>query len=204
MDVNKSKSLSKENLSDLISTDFSSSDEIAKLKRVSDIDNFIERTFGDLIIKTVDKTHVKELAELWANLASLQQLYDSARYNFHSERKDWQVFVENKISKKNNLLLVAHKANNSEIMGFLYLQTIALPSSDIVFKGVLEDIYTKPQFRRQNVASNLIEVGLEWLQNQGIKQISLISLNNTKQLKLFYGNVFKKLNEEMSIELVTI
>ena len=148
-----------------------SKDELAKLKRVGDINNLIERFYDDLVICTANENHAKELAELWANLAAVQQIIAPERFNFAPEGKDWQSFVRKKISKKNNLLLVMHKKDDVEIRGFLYLQTVTIPSSDLILKGIVEDIYTKPQYRRQEVAFKLLDTATHWAQSQNIKQI---------------------------------
>ena len=179
-----------------------SKDELANLKRVSEIDNSIKKEFGDLIISNANESHVKEIAELWANLASVQQIFAPQRYNFKAEGKDWQAFVQRKITKKNNLLLVAHDKGNVEVKGFLYLQTVTIPSSDLILKGVVEDIYTKPQYRKQSIAHKMFEVSLEWAQRQNIKQIDLIMLANTKDLSAFYAKTLNKIKKDINLELV--
>lgn len=178
-----------------------SCDELANLRRINEVDNQINVVLDDLIICSADEKHVREVAELWANLASIQQLIAPQRYSFN--QKDWQRFVREKLDKKSNLLLVTHKLNDPEIKGFLYLQTITLPSSDLVLKGVLEDIYTKPQYRRSGAATKLLDVGIEWALNHNIKQIDLISFTKIKELTYFYLDFIKKSKKDINLELVS-
>ena len=189
---------------DLEKNFINSSDELANLKNINELDNNVTCIDGDLIVCTANDSHVKEIAELWANLASIQQMYAPERYNFLPEGKDWQVVVRRKMEKTHNLLLVAHNKNSAEIKGFLYLQSITIPSSDLVLKGVIEDIYTKPQYRRQDVASALLNVGIFWALKQKIKQIDLISLTRSNDLIQFYLRFLKESKQDINLDLVTI
>ena len=180
------------------------SDELANLKNINELDNNINFIDGDLVVCTANETHVKEIAELWANLASIQQMYAPERYNFLPEGKDWRAFVRRKMEKNHNLLLVSHNKNSEEIKGFLYLQAITIPSSDLVLKGVIEDIYTKPQYRRQDIASTLLNVSITWGLKQNIKQLELISLTRSNDLIQFYLRFIKESKQEINLDLVTV
>lgn len=182
----------------------SSVDELANLKKIDDLDNHISFTDGDLIVCTANEDHVRETAELWANLATIQQMYAPERYNFLPEGKDWRAVVRRKMEKNHNLLLVAHEKNSTEIKGFLYLQTITLPSSDLVLKGVIEDIYTKPQHRRQSIAATMLRTAIEWALKQNIKQLDLISLTRSNDLIQFYLKFIKESKLDISFDLVTV
>ena len=149
----------------------SQGDLLANLKKVNEINNQVYFEFGDLVVCSANENHVSEVAELWANHATIQQINAPGRYAFKAEGKDWRAFVRKKIDKKNNLLLVVHKKGEKEVMGFLYLQTITLPSSELVLKGVIEDVYTKPQHRKQGIATKLLNVALEWACNEHIKHV---------------------------------
>ncbi len=187
-------------------------DELANLKNINELDNNVTCIDGDLIICTANDSHVKEIAELWANLAGIQQMYAPERYNFLPEGKDWQAVVRRKMERTHNLLLVAHNKNDRdipwhvcpEIKGFLYLQSITIPSSDLVLKGVIEDIYTKPQYRRQDVASALLNVGISWALKQKIKQIDLISLTRSNNLIQFYLRFLKESKQDINLDLVMV
>ena len=197
--MESNKSISKQNLSEPIT-----GDELANLKKVTDIDNNIKCEFGDLIICTADESHVKEVAELWANLACVQQIFAPQRYDFVAEGKNWQSFVRRKLSKKNNLLLVAHNKGSVEVKSFLYLQTVTIPSSDLILKGIIEDLYTKPQYRKQEVAFKLLDTATHWAQSQNIKQIDLIALSKTKDLFEFYSKILKRIEKNINLELLIV
>ena len=180
------------------------SDELANLKNINELDNNISFIEGNLVVSTANEEHVKEIAELWANLATIQQIYAPDRYNFLPEGKDWRAFVRRKMEKTHNLLLVAHDKNEHEIKGFLYLQAITIPSSNLVLKGVIEDIYTKPQYRRQDIASTLLKVSIAWSLKQNIKQLELISLTRSNDLIQFYLRFIKESKQDINLDLVTV
>ena len=196
--------LEKDLIKDSVNQNLNISDELAHLKNINELDNNVNFVDGDLIICTADETHVKEIAELWANLASIQQMYAPDRYNFLPEGKNWQAFVRRKMEKIHNLLLVAHNKNDTEIKGFLYLQSITIPSSELVLKGVIEDIYTKPQYRRQDLASTLLSVSISWALKQKIKQVDLISLTRSNDLIQFYLKFIKGSKQDINLDLVTV
>ena len=183
---------------------FAQSNKPAKLKQVSEIDNKVYFTENDLVICSLEEKHIKETAELWANLACIQQLYAPQRYNFKFEDKNWQSFVRKKGEKEQNLFLVAHEKDKAEIKGFLYLQTITIPSSNLVIKGIIEDIYTKPQYRKQNIGNKMLKVAIEWAEKQNIKQVDLISLSSKTDLNYFYLNFIKGFKSATNLNLVPL
>lgn len=202
--MESNKGISKQNFSEVIRDELLFRDNIAALKKVTDIDNYVNCEYEDLIISSAKEEHIREVAELWANLASVQQIFAPHRYNFKAEGKDWQLFVKKKLSKKNNLLLVTHANNDTEIRGFLYLQTVTLPSSDLVLKGIIEDIYTKPQYRQQKTASNLLEASLNWALRQKVKHVDLIALTRTKDLLEFYLSFINQFKKNIDLKLLII
>lgn len=201
--MNTNKDTEQESISKIINDNLAVRDELANLKRVADIVNVISKEFDGLIVTSASEVHIKEIAELWANSATVQQIYAPERYSFKTESKNWHEFVRSKLSKKNNLLLVAHKKNDKEVMGFLYLQTVTIPSSDLIVKGIIEDIYTKPQYRREGIALKLFEVCLDWAVKQSIKQIDLITLAKSRDLMLFYLKAIKNFKHDVNLELLT-
>ena len=149
-----------------------------------------------------EESHIPEIAELWANHASIQQIFAPQKYSFKTEGKDWRTFVRKKLEKENNLLLVVHKKDDKEVRGFLYLQTITLPSSNLILKAVIEDIYTKPQYRKQKVASKMLDVAMDWAISQGIKQVDIISMISTKGVTEFFNSFLKEFKKDVKLEVV--
>ena len=191
-------------ISEIIIANDEQSNKIASLKKVSDIDKNLCVVFGDLIITGAKEHHINEIAELWANHASIQQINSPERYNFKLEKSDWREFVKNKLNKKQNLLLVAHDKDNTEIKGFLYLQTITIPSSELILKAVVEDIYTEPQYRRQGIATKLLNVTLDFLSRHFIKQVDLITLINTPSLSEFYRKNVSNNKDNIHLEIIVL
>ena len=177
---------------------------IAGLKSVNELDKNISFTFENLIITNANESHINEIAELWANHASIQQIHAPARYNFKLEKSDWREFVKNKLNKKQNLLLVAHDKGSAEIKGFLYLQIITIPSSELILKAVIEDIYTKPQYRKQGIATRLLNVALDFSSKYSVKHVDLITLINTPSLSEFYRKNVSNNKKEVRLEIVIL
>lgn len=177
---------------------------VAGLTNISDIDKNISATVGSLVITNANESHINEIAELWANHASIQQIYAPERYNFKLEKRDWREFVRNKLNKKQNLLFVAHDKDSSEIKGFLYLQTITIPSSELILKAIIEDVYTKPQYRRHGIATKLLNVALDFSSKYSIKQVDLITLINTRDLFEFYRKNVSNNKNDIRLEIVVL
>lgn len=179
-------------------------EEMANLKKASEINNNVCVEIGELEVSSATEEHVKEIAELWANLATIQRLNMPERYSFEGEGKNWQEFVRRKIEKKQNLLLVIKKKGEYEVRGFMYLQNIMLPLSDLVLKGVVEDIYTKPQYRKQGLATKLLNVALDWAAKQNTKQVDFILLERAKDLSGFFNAFAKQQTNDVELKSVAI
>ena len=179
-------------------------EDVAKLIKTPDINNTFYHEFDDLLIETANETHKKEIAELWANLAAIQQIVLPERYSFKGHSKQWYLLVEQKLTKKHHLLLSAHIKNQDEIKGFLYLQTVTLPSSNLILKCMIEDLYTKPQYRKQGIATKLLNCALEWVEKMNIRHVDLISTTKSRDLSFFYLNYLKVFNGNIKAELITL
>lgn len=180
------------------------SEDIAQLVKTSDIDNQVYSEGNNLVIETASENHKREIAELWANLAAIQQIVMPERYSFKGHSKEWHLLVEQKLTKKSHLLLSAHIKNEHEIRGFLYLQTITLPSSNLILKCMIEDLYTKPQYRTQGIATKLLNSALEWADKMNIRHADLISTTKSRDLSFFYLNYLKNFNGNIKAELITL
>ena len=178
--------------------------KLAQLKSVEQIDNLVHVIEDELVICSMNDNYISEVAELWANLAAIQQVQAPDRYSFKEEQKNWRVFVKNKMEKKQNLFLVVHSRNDLEIRGILYLQTITLPSSNFVLKGIIEDIYTKPQYRRQGIAKLMLNVAFNWAKKQKVKEVDLITLLHSKDLIQFYLKFIKESKLDINLDLLTL
>ena len=164
----------------------------------------VSESFNGLVICSASDSHISEIAELWANLASIQQIYAPERYSFKGEGKDWRAFVRRKLSKEENLLLVVHDLGSKEIKGFLYLQCVKLPNSNVVVKGVIEDIYTKPQYRRMEIATKLLNVALKWAGKNGLKCVDMMSFKGPKDQEKFLTNLNIRLDVDVELKLFSI
>jgi GNAT superfamily N-acetyltransferase len=181
-----------------------SSEELANLKNVNQIDNSFHAEIGDLEITSAKEEHINELAELWANLATIQRLNMPDRFSFEGEGKNWREFVKKKIDRKQNLFLVIKKKGEYEVRGFLYLQSIKLPMSELILKGIIEDVYIKPQYRKQGLASLLMNAALDWSSQHNIKQVDCITFEKAKDLNGFVNSFSSEYKGDVDFKLVTI
>ena len=118
-------------------------------------------------------------------------------------KKSFNAYHDN-LEKKNNLFLVAQDKGQYEVKGFLYLQTITIPSTNLILKGVVEDIYTKPQYRKQGIATKLLSIALDWSLKQDVKQIDFISLERARDLTEFCLKFLKSHDRNIDLNLVKI
>lgn len=179
-------------------------EQVIQLKNINDIDKDVYFEFGDLIISSVKEEHMSELAELWANHATIQQIFAPNRYNFRFEGKNWRDFVRRKMDKNQNLLLVATKKGSPEVVGFLYFQSLTIPPSDFIVKGVIEDIYTKPHHRKQSIATNMLKSAMTWAEKHNILSVDVVSMTTTPNISDSIKRLINRSKQNVNLELINI
>ena len=177
-------------------------EDLANLTKISDVNNVVRVEFDDLVISTLTEEYIPETTELWANHATIQQIFAPDRYNFKFENKNWRDFVRGKLNKKHNLLLIATTKDSPEVKGFLYLQSVTIPSSDLILKGVIEDLYTKPQHRRKGIAMKLLEVAIKFAEENKIRSVEFVSMTNSKSVSDLHRKFISTTNYDVDFELV--
>ena len=111
-------------------------------------------------------------------------------FNF-SPQFDWRDFVEAKLKKLNERVLVAER--DDILLGYIDVRAVASSQSHPPKKtmarffrretppslvracavGWIEDCYVQTQFQRQGIGRALVKEGLTWLQAKGVRRIEL-------------------------------
>ena len=111
-------------------------------------------------------------------------------FNF-SPQFDWRDFVEAKLKKLNERVLVAE--GDDTLLGYIDVRAVASSESRPPKKtmtrffrreappslvracavGWIEDCYVQTQFQRQGIGRALVKEGLTWLQAKGVRRIEL-------------------------------
>ena len=138
-----------------------------------------------MIIKKV--SCIEEAKECDKLLTLLIQ--DEKKYN-ENTKDDYIVdnWYPNLIDKDNNQLFIA--VYNNEIVGYAYVRIITTSdSSDIYIAASISGIYVKESFRKQGIATKLINEAKKWCINKGVSYLKLNVLEGNR----IALNLYKKL-----------
>ena len=135
-----------------------------------------------MIIKKV--SCIEEAKECDKLLTLLIQ--DEKKYN-ENIKEDYKLdnWYPNLIDKDNNQLFIA--VYNNEIVGYAYVKIITSSDSpEIYTEASISGIYVKENFRRQGIATKLINEAKKWCINKGVSYLKLNVLEgNSTALNLY-------------------
>lgn len=138
-----------------------------------------------MIIKKVSS--IEEAKECDKLLTLLIQ--DEKKYN-ENTKDDYIVdnWYPNLIDKDNNQLFIA--VYNNEIVGYAYVKIITSSDSpEIYTEASISGIYVKENYRRQGIATKLINEAKKWCINKGVSYLKLNVLEGNR----IALNLYKKL-----------
>lgn len=138
-----------------------------------------------MIIKKV--SCIEEAKECDKLLTLLIQ--DEKKYN-ENTKDDYIVdnWYPNLIDKDNNQLFIA--VYNNEIVGYAYVKIITSSDSpEIYTEASISGIYVKENYRRQGIATKLINEAKKWCINKGVSYLKLNVLEGNR----IALNLYKKL-----------
>ena len=138
-----------------------------------------------MIIKKV--SCIEEAKECDKLLTLLIQ--DEKKYN-ENTKDDYIVdnWYPNLIDKDNNQLFIA--VYNNEIVGYAYVKIITTSDSpEIYTEASISGIYVKENYRRQGIATKLINEAKKWCINKGVSYLKLNVLEGNRTAL----NLYKKL-----------
>ena len=138
-----------------------------------------------MIIKKVSS--IEEAKECDKLLTLLIQ--DEKKYN-ENTKDDYIVdnWYPNLIDKNNNQLFIA--VNDNEIVGYIYVKILTSNDSpEIYYEASISGIYVKESFRKQGIATKLINEAKKWCINKGVTYLKL----NVLEGNIAALNLYKKL-----------
>ena len=138
-----------------------------------------------MIIKKV--SCIEEAKECDKLLTLLIQ--DEKKYN-ENTKDDYIVdnWYPNLIDKDNSQLFIA--VYNNEIVGYAYVKIITSSDSpEIYTEASISGIYVKENYRRQGIATKLINEAKKWCINKGVSYLKLNVLEGNRTAL----NLYKKL-----------
>ena len=138
-----------------------------------------------MIIKKV--SCIEEAKECDKLLTLLIQ--DEKKYN-ENTKDDYKLdnWYPNLIDKDNNQLFIA--VYNNEIVGYAYVKIITSSDSpEIYTEASISGIYVKENYRRQGIATKLINEAKKWCINKGVSYLKLNVLEGNR----IALNLYKKL-----------
>jgi ribosomal protein S18 acetylase RimI-like enzyme len=119
------------------------------------------------------------------DISSLATLFDLYRvfYEQKSDIKKVTEFLSSRIEKKDSSIFVARE--NADIVGFTQLSP-SFSSVGMKQIWILNDLFVRPQFRRQSIAKKLMEEALNHAKKTGALRIDMATqVSNTHAQNLY-------------------
>ncbi|MEF8774979.1 MAG: GNAT family N-acetyltransferase [Haloarculaceae archaeon] len=122
-----------------------------------------------------------ELAGLWVDLAESQRGHDSHIQPAANRPRIRQAIAEHLVQDR---VLVARE--DGEVLGFV-MYTIERPAyNQDVHRGVVENLYVRPERRSEGIGSALLEAAEDALADQGLDAITLEVMARNDGARRFY------------------
>jgi ribosomal protein S18 acetylase RimI-like enzyme len=123
-----------------------------------------------------------------SSIPKLANLFNQYRI-FYGEKTDLQaatVFLKSRFKNEDSVILVAHE--NSQMGGFIQLYP-SFSSVGMQRIWILNDLFVDTDFRRQNVARNLMEAAKKYAKETGALRIDLA----TQISNIFAQNLYESM-----------
>lgn len=151
-----------------------------------------------MIIEKVNNINdAKKCNELLTKLLISESKYDK------NLRNDYIItnYFENKYQNEDNILLIAKQ--DEDIIGYAYCKINELPGGPIISKVTLLDgIYIEEKYRKQGIATKLINECKNWSTKIGATYFEIkVTKENINASKLYEQIGFKDFEHKMRIEL---
>lgn len=150
-----------------------------------------------VIQKVNSREDTIECNELLTKLIINEATYDK------NLRTDYKVkeYFENIYENKNNALFIAKEENN--IAGYAYCKIITSENGPQIYNIVLLDgLYINEKYRKQGIATKLIEECKKWAVNIGAKIFEVnVLAENEKAIELYRKVGFNEFEKKMRLKL---
>lgn len=151
-----------------------------------------------IIQKVNNKEDAIKCNELLTKLILNESLYDK------NLKKDYKVkeYFENIYESKNNVLFIV-KDDNDMAIGYAYCKIIITDSGPhINHIALLDGLYIDEKYRKQGIATKLIEGCKKWAIEVGAKVFELNVLSENEEAMGLYRKIgFEEVEKKMRLEL---
>ena len=112
----------------------------------------------------------------------------------------WMLFVKS-VSKNNNGAVKLAETEDGTLAGYVFYQWSEGPLKLKRKRGVIYDLYVRPQFRNRGMGSALLKNALDELKRRGVEivQLTVVSKNN-RALNLYKKHGFTETLKIMRLE----
>jgi len=129
--------------------------------------------------------HIPQIVELWKDLMDLHKKFDP----FFSRRPDGDArfteFLKTSIASPDSHAFVALDGN--KVAGYCLGSISSHPPVYLVEKyGYIFDMMVLPTYRKQKVATDLLNAMIRWFASRGIQRVELTTAVNNKTGKQFW------------------
>lgn len=131
----------------------------------------IAAELGINIRKFSPKYDLSRVAELWANLAMVQEMKGQSYWTSKAKESklEWQDFIKSLAAKKSFELVVFE--NKEAVFGLAYFEITKSQKDKTKTKAVLEELYLEPNFRSDKVDKAMTEMLQNVLASTGVEFI---------------------------------
>lgn len=136
------------------------------------------------ILRNASQADIPTLKNLYRYFVDEMSGFDSDDSNSDEEIMLW---IETSLNEKNGVIVVAE--NNEGIHGFARVShktRVAENEGSIINYAKLNDLYVLSQYRKQGIASLLINSAIEWTKNKSLSRIILNVYENNNPARTLY------------------
>lgn len=139
----------------------------------------------------------KKCDELLTNLIHSEKEYNS-NINESYIVKNW---FEKVYNEKNNVIYVAKIEN--KIVGYIYCKIDSVENGPTLeLEALIDGLYVDKNYRKQGIATALMNTVKEWAKENGVKYLFLNVLEENKNaISLYYKNNFKNFERKLKLDL---
>lgn len=147
------------------------------------------------IVKSLEEA--KKCDELLTKLVQSEKEYNN-NINENYIVKNW---FEKLYNEKNNVLYVAKVEN--KIVGYIYCKIDSIENGPTIkLEALIDGLYVDKNYRKQGIATELMNNVKEWAKEKGVKYLFLNVLEENKNaMSLYYKNNFKNFERKLKLEL---
>lgn len=136
------------------------------------------------ILRNASQADIPTLKNLYRYFVDEMSGFDSDDSNSDEEIMSW---IETSLNENNGVIVVAE--NDQGIHGFARVSRktrVAENEGNIINYAKLNDLYVLSQYRKQGIASLLINSAIEWTKNKSLSRIILNVYENNNPARTLY------------------